>query len=494
MRLTVAGRVNDGGFWRARRAAILVAADDPEIDDLDLKPLFPAEYDMFLEAAKKVMRSAAACDLVPMPMCPLLTACGAFLAWAQALGGDAWSHTANCIVFGEGSIGYVGDADAMREWAFDRAKIVDSEPAEAYAEYARTTYRTLVAEAKDAFVSLSLTHGGQPLGQPLVFKLDVDRLPKSSAHFGALCGLGSSTSQAPYIGSRIRRIVPGGFAQGGELAEGTADEWEREQYALQMAEVQAAATAELGPRLSLVELNLTELSIRVVRQFEFQGGSADYVNPEAEAELCGEVALALAVCNRLLAEKGLSPLRIDVEGHTKYDRTLVTENYELSQRRAEHVRDDLVAKLVQLSEKEGSGSASRATLERLFVVHGFGGDKLDARRVVLRVIPPSEARTSAEGGGPDAADADPAGLPDESFMHSHTRVGMLGFANHGPHSAGTQFYVMFGPVPTMDHKYVAFGQLVDGLATLRALEAVETANEVPVQPVEIAAAGKFVLE
>jgi hypothetical protein len=54
MRITVAGRVNDGGFWRARRAALHVVAEDPSLADVDLKPLLPADYDLFLEKARKV--------------------------------------------------------------------------------------------------------------------------------------------------------------------------------------------------------------------------------------------------------------------------------------------------------------------------------------------------------------------------------------------------------------------------------------------------------
>lgn len=46
---------------------------------------------------------------------------------------------------------------------------------------------------------------------------------------------------------------------------------------------------------------------------------------------------------------------------------------------------------------------------------------------------------------------------DESFAVSHTKRGILGMANKGPHSNGSQFYITLQPTLWMDRTYVAFG-------------------------------------
>lgn len=48
-------------------------------------------------------------------------------------------------------------------------------------------------------------------------------------------------------------------------------------------------------------------------------------------------------------------------------------------------------------------------------------------------------------------------FPDENFAVPHLRRGMVGFANKGRHTNGSQFYVTLQPTKWMDTKYVAFG-------------------------------------
>ncbi|XP_029903769.1 putative inactive peptidyl-prolyl cis-trans isomerase-like 6 [Myripristis murdjan] len=80
---------------------------------------------------------------------------------------------------------------------------------------------------------------------------------------------------------------------------------------------------------------------------------------------------------------------------------------------------------------------------------------------------------------------------DESFAVFHTKRGILGMANQGPHSNGSQFYITLQPAPWMDRKYVAFGQVVEGTDVLRRLEEVPTYNERPQSKCEVADAGIF---
>lgn len=102
---------------------------------------------------------------------------------------------------------------------------------------------------------------------------------------------------------------------------------------------------------------------------------------------------------------------------------------------------------------------------------------------------------------------------DENFIMKHDTIGVLGMANTGPHSNGTQFYITLGPaavcdslhtstgllfeltndilIQWMDCKYVAFGRLIDGLHTLKAIEKIETLNERPLKSCIVANCGKY---
>jgi peptidyl-prolyl cis-trans isomerase B (cyclophilin B) len=77
-----------------------------------------------------------------------------------------------------------------------------------------------------------------------------------------------------------------------------------------------------------------------------------------------------------------------------------------------------------------------------------------------------------QGGDPlskDPALADSYGTGDPGYKikaefndHKHVR-GVLSMARSSdPDSAGSQFFIMLGDAPFLDHKYTAFGQLIKG--------------------------------
>ncbi|XP_053193329.1 probable inactive peptidyl-prolyl cis-trans isomerase-like 6 [Scomber japonicus] len=80
---------------------------------------------------------------------------------------------------------------------------------------------------------------------------------------------------------------------------------------------------------------------------------------------------------------------------------------------------------------------------------------------------------------------------DESFAVSHAKRGILGMANKGPHSNGSQFYITLQPTLWMDRSYVAFGQVVEGVDVLRRLEEAVTCNERPKYDCKIIDCGVF---
>ncbi len=53
----------------------------------------------------------------------------------------------------------------------------------------------------------------------------------------------------------------------------------------------------------------------------------------------------------------------------------------------------------------------------------------------------------------------------------HDRPGLLSMANAGPGTDGSQFFITFVPTPHLDDNHSIFGEIVDGMDTLRALEA-----------------------
>ncbi|XP_045773432.1 uncharacterized protein LOC123872878 isoform X2 [Maniola jurtina] len=86
-------------------------------------------------------------------------------------------------------------------------------------------------------------------------------------------------------------------------------------------------------------------------------------------------------------------------------------------------------------------------------------------------------------------------LDCENFIVPHDRRGVLCMANNGRHvDCSTQFFVLLQSAPWMAHKYVAFGQLIDGDSTLKAIESVQTFYESPTISVQIEKAGVLNLE
>ncbi|XP_052525692.1 probable inactive peptidyl-prolyl cis-trans isomerase-like 6 isoform X3 [Tympanuchus pallidicinctus] len=80
---------------------------------------------------------------------------------------------------------------------------------------------------------------------------------------------------------------------------------------------------------------------------------------------------------------------------------------------------------------------------------------------------------------------------DENFAIPHKGRGVLGMANKGRHSNGSQFYITLQPVPYLDKKCVAFGQLIEGTEVLQQLETVPTYNERPRVACKVTKCGTF---
>src|SRR4029077_10383378 len=61
----------------------------------------------------------------------------------------------------------------------------------------------------------------------------------------------------------------------------------------------------------------------------------------------------------------------------------------------------------------------------------------------------------------------------------HNAAGVLSTANAGPGTDGSQFFIMFRAYPSLDGHYSVFGQVEEGLETLKAREAAGTPGDGP---------------
>lgn len=99
--------------------------------------------------------------------------------------------------------------------------------------------------------------------------------------------------------------------------------------------------------------------------------------------------------------------------------------------------------------------------------------------VFHRVIPGFMIQTGDPRGNGTGGRADrglsPKVLTDE-FHPSlrHDRAGLLSMANKGPNSGDCQFFITTAPASHLDDKHAIFGEVIDGMPIVRAIEGVPT--------------------
>ncbi|MFN8587449.1 MAG: peptidylprolyl isomerase [Candidatus Eisenbacteria bacterium] len=93
-------------------------------------------------------------------------------------------------------------------------------------------------------------------------------------------------------------------------------------------------------------------------------------------------------------------------------------------------------------------------------------------------------RFMAQGGDPTGTGSGSPGYGfggEFSDKAKHDRPGLLSMANAGPGTDGSQFFLTFVPTPWLNGKHTIFGEVVEGLDVLKALEAAGSQGGAPTE-------------
>ncbi|KAJ8101036.1 cyclophilin-like domain-containing protein [Lipomyces tetrasporus] len=78
---------------------------------------------------------------------------------------------------------------------------------------------------------------------------------------------------------------------------------------------------------------------------------------------------------------------------------------------------------------------------------------------------------------------------DENFVKKHTKPGLLSMANAGPNTNGSQFFITTVPCPWLDGKHVVFGEVIEGMDVVKAIEALGSRSGAPRTKITITNSG-----
>jgi peptidyl-prolyl cis-trans isomerase B (cyclophilin B) len=73
----------------------------------------------------------------------------------------------------------------------------------------------------------------------------------------------------------------------------------------------------------------------------------------------------------------------------------------------------------------------------------------------------------------------------EALKVIHDKPGLLSMANAGPGTDGSQFFLTFVPTPWLNGKHTVFGEVTEGMTTLKALEAAGSQSGAPTEPLKL---------
>ncbi|UJR35210.1 hypothetical protein I4U23_027977 [Adineta vaga] len=80
---------------------------------------------------------------------------------------------------------------------------------------------------------------------------------------------------------------------------------------------------------------------------------------------------------------------------------------------------------------------------------------------------------------------------DENFQIKHEKAGLLSMANSGKNTNGSQFFITTESTPWLDGKHVVFGEVVDGMDTVKKIEALGSQSGQTQKKITIADCGEL---